>query len=213
MKTAFIAGCTGLVGKQLLQLLLASDRYTQVIALTRQDLPAHPKLLQIKTDFDRLEEHKEMMKADDVFCCLGTTMAKARSKENFYKVDFHYPYQIARILHASGARQFVLVSAVGADKTSSVYYNRVKGEVEEAVAAIGYEAVHIVRPSLLLGPRKEKRAGEDAAKFVFRFLGFLIPKKYKGIDAAKVARAMLRYAALEQKGIHIHESTELQEVQ
>lgn len=209
-KTALIAGSTGLVGRQLLQLLLDSSDYHQVVALTRHDLPPHAKLLQLKTDFDKLSEHPEV-KADDVFCCLGTTMAKAGSKENFYKVDFFYPYLVAKTAHARGAKRFLLISALGADKQSTIYYNRVKGEIEAAIKSVGYDTVHIFRPSLLLGSREEKRAGEDAAKFLYRTLGFLIPARFKAIDAAKVARAMYTLAQSDAAGVHVHESKALQQ--
>ena len=211
MKTALLAGSTGLIGKQLLQLLLENGRYSKVIALTRHDLPTHPKLVQIKTEFEQISEHTEELKADDVFCCLGTTMEKAGSKEKFYKVDFEYPLQVAGITHSSGAKQFLLVSALGADKKSSIYYNKVKGEIEDAIQQVGFETLHIFRPSLLLGPRVEKRAGEDTAKLLYKALGFLIPKKYKAIEGIKVARAMIHAAEQEQKGVFIHPSAELQQ--
>jgi uncharacterized protein YbjT (DUF2867 family) len=211
MKTALIAGSTGLIGKQLLQLLLGSNRYDKVIAITRQDLPAHPKLVQIKTDFDSIGEKSNTLKADDIFCCLGTTMAKAGSKEKFYQVDFYYPLLLAKITKAEGAKQFLLVSALGADKKSSIYYNQVKGEIEEAVEDIGFESLHVVRPSLLLGPREEKRAGEDAAKFVYKYFSFLFPSRYKAIESIKVARAMETLAGAEQKGFFVHESSKLQQ--
>jgi uncharacterized protein YbjT (DUF2867 family) len=211
MKTALIVGATGLIGKQLLQLLLSSERYSSVIALVRQALPEkHVKLQQIKIEFERIAEQAAQFKADDVFCCLGTTMAKAKSKESFYQVDFYYPLLLAKTSHARGAKQYLLVSALGADKESRIYYNQVKGEVEEAIRNVGFESLHIFRPSLLLGPRTEHRAGEDAAKFLYKALGFLIPKKYKAIDSASVARAMLQFASLDQKGIHTHESKDLQ---
>jgi len=212
MKTALVAGSTGLIGSQLLQLLLNSDCYAKVIALTRQDLPLlHPKLVQVKVDFGKLGEYNDELKADDVFCCLGTTMAKAGSKENFNQVDFYFPLLLAKTSYSRGGRQFLIVSALGADTDSSIYYNRVKGEMEEAVSQVGFETLHIFRPSLLLGPRTEKRSGEDAAKFFYKFFGFLIPKKYKAIDALKVARAMLHVAIVETKGTHIHESGDLQQ--
>jgi uncharacterized protein YbjT (DUF2867 family) len=210
MKTALLAGSTGLIGKQLLQLLLESSRYSKVIALTRQDLPAHPKLVQIKTEFEKVSESADDLKADDVFCCLGTTMQKSGSKEKFYKVDFEYPLLLSKITLSLGAKQFLLVSALGADKMSSIYYNKVKGEIEEAIVQVGFETVHIFRPSLLLGPRAEKRAGEDTAKLLYRIFGFLIPKKYKAIEAVKVARAMTHASEQEQKGVFIHESAEFQ---
>jgi len=212
MKTALVAGSTGLIGSQLLQLLLNSDRYSKVIALTRQDLPIlHSKLVQVKVDFARLGEHNDELKADDIFCCLGTTMAKAGSKENFNQVDFYFPLLLAKTSYGRGGKQFLIVSALGADSESSIYYNRVKGEMEEAVSQVGFDTLHIFRPSLLLGPRTEKRSGEDAAKFFYKVFGFLIPKKYKAIDSLKVARAMLHVANAETKGTHIYESSELQQ--
>jgi uncharacterized protein YbjT (DUF2867 family) len=211
MKTALIAGSTGLIGRQLLQMLLESDRYTKVIALTRSnDLPAHPKLEMIKLRFDQLTEWSNKLVADDVFCCLGTTMAKAGSKENFYQVDFFYPLLIAKTTQSRGAKQYLLVSALGASPDSSMYYNRVKGEIEQAIREVPFTTVHIFRPSLLLGPREEKRSGETAAKLFYQIFGFLIPRKYKAIASAKVARAMLALAGREQPGQFVHESGDLQ---
>ena len=211
-KTALIAGSTGLIGSQLLQLLLDSDRYSHVIALTRQDLPLqHSKLTQLKIDFSKLGESLEDFAADDIYCCLGTTMAKAGTKENFYQVDFYYPLLLAKSGKQRGAKQYMLVSALGADKNSSIYYNQVKGEIEEAVTKEHFEATHIFRPSLLLGDRSEQRTGEDAARIFYKIFGFLIPKKYKAINSANVARAMLHFASQEQIGTHIHESKDLQQ--
>ena len=209
MKTALIAGSTGLIGQQLLQLLIESPLYEKVIAITRQDLTSHPKLVQIKIEFGNITENSEKIKADDVFCCLGTTMAKAGSKEKFRQVDFYYPYLLAKTTYATGAKQYLIVSSLGANKSSSIFYNEVKGEVEEAVSAVGFDAVHIFRPSLLLGHRPEKRSGEDAAKVFYRIFGFLIPKKYNAISSLKVARAMLYFATQNKKGTFIHESGEL----
>ncbi len=211
MKTALLAGSTGLIGKQLLELLLESEQYKQVIALTRKDLPQHPKLVQLKIDFEKLTDYSNSLIADDVFCCLGTTMATAGSKEKFYKVDFHYPFVLAKTAYAAGAKQYLLVSALGADKKSSIYYNKVKGEVEEAVTSVGFGTIHIFRPSLLTGPREESRSGESAAKVFYKIFGFLIPQKYKAIDSLKVAKAMLQLASQNKKGNFIHESKELQQ--
>ena len=211
MKTALIAGSTGLIGNHLLHVLLESDRYSNVLAITRKDLDiSHPKLVQLKFEMDQLSDHSEELKADDIYCCLGTTMAKAGSKEKFYAVDYLYSLALAKATLGMGAKQFLLVSALGANKSSSIYYNSVKGQIEEAISAVGFLAVHIFRPSLLLGHRSEKRPGEDAAKFFYKVFGFLIPEKYKGIDAAKVARAMLHFGSREQTGIFIHESRDMQ---
>jgi hypothetical protein len=121
MKTALIAGSTGLIGQQLLQLLIKSPLYEKVTAITRQDLPTHPKLVQIKIEFGSITENSGMLKADDVFCCLGTTMAKAGSKEKFRQVDFYYPYLLAKTTYAIGAKQYLIVSALGANKSSSIF--------------------------------------------------------------------------------------------
>jgi uncharacterized protein YbjT (DUF2867 family) len=137
-------------------------------------------------------------------------MARAGSKNKFYEVDFEYPFSLAKVTRGLGAKQYLLVSALGADKESGIYYNRVKGEVESAIRTVDFDATHIFRPSLLLGQRNEKRPGEDIGKFFFKIFGFAIPEKYKAIDAAKVAEAMLAAASKDQKGIFIHESREMQ---
>ncbi|HEY0769775.1 MAG TPA: oxidoreductase, partial [Sphingobacteriaceae bacterium] len=168
------------------------------------------KLKVIKVDYARLEDSKAELQADDVFCCLGTTMAKAKSKKKFREIDFVYPLSLAKIVKQLGAEQLLIVSALGADKRSSVFYNQVKGELEDALQPLNFQALHIFRPSLLLGLREEKRAGEDAAKIVYRIFWFLIPDKYKAIEAVKVAEAMVYYAQRDQKGVFIHESREMQ---
>jgi uncharacterized protein YbjT (DUF2867 family) len=211
MKKALIAGSTGLVGSQLLTQLLNSDRYSTVVALTRTELSiSHPKLTQIHVDYKKLEDHRSELKADDVFCCLGTTMAKARTKEKFREVDFDYPMKLGRLASAQQASQFLIVSALGADPKSSFYYNQVKGELEEAVTTLNFDAIHIFKPTLLLGPRAEHRSAEDAAKIFYRIFWFLLPNKFKAIHSRKVAAAMLHFAAREQKGIFVHESYEMQ---
>jgi uncharacterized protein YbjT (DUF2867 family) len=213
MKTALVAGSTGLIGHQLIKLLLASNRYDKVKALTRSELEiSHPKLVQLKVDYTKLESYKEDLKADDVFCCLGTTMAKARTKEKFYQVDYTFPFLLSQMSSAQQTKQFLLVSALGADRHASIYYNRVKGELEEAITKLNFQSIHIFRPSLLLGPRAESRPGEDAAKIFYKIFWFLIPDKYKAIRSEQVARAMLHFATREQKGIFIHESRELQHI-
>lgn len=206
-----MAGATGLIGSQLLELLLRADRYEKVIAITRQPLErSDPKFQNVVTGLEGLGQFKESFRVDDVFCCLGTTMGKAKTREAFRKVDFEYPVALAQLSKEQGARQFLLVSALGANKLSSIFYNRVKGETEEAIATMDFESYHILRPSLLLGNRTEHRAGEGSIKWVYNTLGFLIPWKYKGVESSKVARAMLELAAQEKKGRIVHESDVLQ---
>ena len=211
MKTALFAGSTGLIGSQLLQLLLDDTYYDKVIAISRKPLGiTHEKLENIVLDFDRMAEQHDMLKADDVFCCLGTTIKKVKTKEKFRKVDFDYPVELARITKANGAQQYLLVSALGADKNSTIFYNQVKGEVEEAINQVGFTSFHIFRLSLLMGDRSESRSGEEAGKVFFKYLGFLVPKKYKGIESIKVARAMQAIAKQNTRGMHTVESKELQ---
>jgi len=211
MKTAVLAGATGLIGNQLLSKLLASSRYDKVVAMTRRPLSMdHPYLKSIISDFQDLDAVFAGIKPDDVFCCLGTTMAKAGSKEKFCQVDFEYPYALAKTTLALGAKQYLLVSALGADKKSKIFYNKVKGEVESAICHLDFHCVHIFRPSLLLGARSEKRSGENIAKALYKTFGFLIPEKFKAIEGGKVAEAMLTFASADERGIFIHESKEMQ---
>lgn len=212
MRTALLAGSTGLIGKQLLELLLNDPHYTVVKAISRKPLAIqHAKLQNIVADLDTLTEHHDQLKADDVFCCLGTTIKQAGSQAAFRKVDYDYPLELARLTKNQGASQFLIITALGSDARSGIFYNRVKGEVEQAIDAVGFDSYHIFRPSLLLGERTEKRAGEGAATVVYKALGFMIPLKYKAIDSAKVAKGMLHFAKQNSKGKFIHESRELQQ--
>jgi uncharacterized protein YbjT (DUF2867 family) len=210
-KTALLIGSTGLIGKQLLQLLLQSDSYNKVIAIARTPLDVnHPKLDVVISPLNELGQQAERLRADDVFCCLGTTIKQAKTKEAFRAVDFQAPLLVAQLALQHGAQQYLLVSALGANKSSSIFYNKVKGEVEEEIGRLGYKTYHIVRPSLLLGNRKEQRTGEEAAQFFYKIFGKLIPKKYKAIESAKVARALLSLASSGQLGQWVHESEALQ---
>lgn len=210
-KIALVAGSTGLIGGQLLDLLLKDDRYSSVVAVSRKPLSLHDsKLVNVVCELKDLAAHAHELKADDVFCCLGTTIKKAKSKENFRAVDFDAPVLLGKIAKENGAQKYLLVSSLGANKSSSIFYNQVKGEVEEAIKAQAYASFHIHRPSLLLGPRKEERSGEDAAKIFYKIFGFLVPKKYQAIESIKVARAMIAFAQQNQTGVIVHESDELQ---
>lgn len=210
-KVALVAGSTGLIGNQLIDLLLASDRYDRVIAISRSPLAQrHEKLVNVVCGLDQLALQKEQLKCDDVFCCLGTTMRKAKTKEAFLKVDVEAPIQLANLTHELGAQQFLLVSALGANEKSSLFYNRAKGLAEAGIQKVGFRSVYFFRPSLLTGPRVEQRSGEDAAKFFYRWLGFLIPAKYQAIESIKVARAMLAKAQEEKSGANILESIDIQ---
>jgi uncharacterized protein YbjT (DUF2867 family) len=210
-KTALVIGSTGLVGNLLTHQLVDSPIYDKVKVLVRKSLPwQHPRLQEVQFDFDH--PNGLVTQADDIFCCLGTTIKKAGSQEAFKKVDYQYPLDIARLGLANGARQFAIVTAMGADSKSMFFYNRVKGDVERDLAALNYPTLLIFRPSLLMGSRRQEdsRLGERVAERVMSFLNPVIPGKYKGIQASKVAKAMLTTTQQGLMGKHIFESDELQ---
>jgi uncharacterized protein YbjT (DUF2867 family) len=196
-KQALLAGATGLVGGHLLARLLSHPAYSRVDVLVRRELPIRdPKLIQHVVDFDHLEAGLSIA-ADDVFCCLGTTIGKAGSREAFRRVDHHYPLALARLGKTAGALQFLMVSSLGANARSRVFYSRVKGETERDIASTGVKKVVFMRPSILRGERQEVRAGERAGIFIGRMIAPLMIgplRKYRPIDADDVAAAML-YAA------------------
>ncbi|MFN8345848.1 MAG: NAD(P)H-binding protein [Spirosomataceae bacterium] len=209
-RTALVIGGTGLVGGTLITQLLASEKYGPVKVLVRKPLDLiHPKLESVIFDFDRPDAAQ--VKADDIFCCLGTTMKKAGSKEAFYKVDFTYPHEIAKMGLENGATRFAIVTAMGADTKSLFYYNRVKGDIEEALKQLGYETLLIFRPSLLVGQRPESRLGEKIGEQLTAFFKFLIPAKYRAIEAQKVAKAMVAITSSNVKGTLVYESDVMQE--
>ncbi|WP_077920211.1 oxidoreductase [Spirosoma sp. 209] len=208
-KTALLIGATGLIGDLLAHQLVNSPDYSSVKVLIRKSLTwQHPRLQEVQFDFDH--PNGLLTQADDIFCCLGTTMKKAGSRDAFRKVDYQYPLDIARLGLANGAKQFMIVTAMGADTNSSFFYNRVKGEVERDLTALGYPTLLIFRPSLLLGNRTENRFGERLAEGAMRLFAPLIPARYRGVDAAKVANAMRQTAQQGLTGIHIFESDALQ---
>ena len=213
-KFALLLGASGLVGGHCLQRLLNDTAYGKVIALVRKPLPLHdPQLEQQVVDFSDLQNYAHLLKAHDVFCCLGTTIKKAGSQAAFRQVDFTYPVEIAKIAAANGAEQFLIVTALGANPASRIFYNRVKGEVEAAIAPLAFRAVHIFRPSLLLGKRQEIRLGEKIGERVAKIFSFLFAgplRKYRPIAARTVAAAMIAVAKRNLAGVNTYESDQIQ---
>lgn len=208
-RSALLVGATGLVGSFLLQRLLASERFSRVTAWARRDIgKAHPKLKVEIADFERLEERR--VEAQDVFCCLGTTIKQAGSQAAFRRVDHDYPVALARAAARSGAKRLLVVSALGANPDGTVFYNRVKGEMEEAVRAAGVPKTIFFRPSLLSGPRAEERLGEKIGLVIGNLFGPLLGK-YRPIHADLVAAAMQK-AAEEDRPSGVIESGEIRKM-
>ena len=208
-RTALVAGATGLIGGHLMPLLLADPAYEKVVVLARRPIEgvASPKLQTIIVDFDALDASLAGIAVDDAFCALGTTIKVAGSQAAFRKVDHDYIVAFARAAKAAGAKRFLLVSAMGADANSSIFYSRVKGETERSVRSIAFDATHIFRPGLLLGERREKRTGEEVGAALTPFLNPLLLgplRAYRSIKGETVARAMRGAARSGGPGTHIH---------
>jgi len=205
-RIAWIAGGTGLVGSHCLGLLLASPRIAHTVAFTRRPLPRNDARYENRVvDFDELPATADATRVDVAFCCLGTTMKQAGSQAAFRRVDYEYVVTFARYALASGASHFLMVSALGADLRSRVFYNRVKGEAEAAVSELGFEQVTILRPSLLLGDRSQHRLGER----VLAPFSKLLPRSVRGIEAATVAEALFALSERPTPGVRIVPSGEL----
>ncbi|SNS18005.1 Uncharacterized conserved protein YbjT, contains NAD(P)-binding and DUF2867 domains [Noviherbaspirillum humi] len=209
-KIVLLAGATGLIGSHCLRLLAEDPGVREVRALTRRplkNLAGGGKVRACMVDFDHLDRHAGEFDADAVICALGTTLRAAGSRPAFRRVDHDYPLALARAARARGARHFLLVSAAGADPRSMIFYNRVKGELEQALRALDFPSLTIVRPSLLLGERSEHRPGEEWAK---RF-GWLLPSPWKPIEAAAVAAALVRAMHAAAPGVAILENRALRQ--
>jgi uncharacterized protein YbjT (DUF2867 family) len=210
--TLTLFGATGLVGRECLRLLLERSEFSRILVAVRRPVDfnlsaAQQTKVEVQPiDFDQMASYTNLFAVDQILCALGTTIRKAGSQEAFRTVDFAYPSEIARLGVEHGARHLLLVSALGANARSSVFYNRVKGELEDAVLALPYRAHTIVRPSLLLGEREEFRLGEKIGEK----LSFLAPRKYKPVHARDVARTLIDAAAADQPGVRIIESEQIQ---
>jgi uncharacterized protein YbjT (DUF2867 family) len=203
MTTAWLAGASGLVGGELLRLLLADAAFTHVVSVGRRSLPLeHPKLEQVDVDFARPESLDALAATDTAFSCLGTTLKKAGSREAFRAVDHDAVLAFARAARAKGATVFVHVSSLGADPRSRTFYAAVKGETERDIAALGYESVYALRPSILDGHREESRPLERVGLVFARALGPVLGK-YRPTAADAVARTMVAIAKQAQSGAHV----------
>jgi uncharacterized protein YbjT (DUF2867 family) len=216
IKSALLVGASGLVGSELLTIILQSPAYDRVKIFVRKKVRfEHPKLEQILIDFNHLEAYDEHLKVNDVYCCLGTTIKKAGTQQAFKKVDFEYPIRLAQLAKRNGVQKFLIITALGANEKSKVFYSRVKGEVEEEIKEIGLPTFHIFQPSLLLGNRKEFRFGEwlsilCSPLFSLVMIGGL--RKYRPILARNVACAMYSVGQTELTGIYTYESDQIKDL-
>lgn len=213
MRSALVVGATGLVGASLVKLLCESDEYAAVNVIARKQLDYdHPKLVVRVRAFDQLAE-QDMEFAHEVFCCLGTTMKKAGSKEQFKKVDFDYPLTIAALAKNKGVAHFIVISAMGANEKALAYYSRVKGQLETELTKMDFPQLSIVRPSLIVGDRKEFRLGEAVGEKVLKLLKPILIgplKKIQAIPAEQIALAM-KVIALngDKQKVKVYPSNEL----
>ena len=209
--TAVLAGATGLVGGECLRRLLASDRYSQVVVVSRRKVERpdrNPKLRQAIVEFDRLSDVRDRLHGDHVFCALGTTIRKAGSKARFREVDFEYPLRLAQFTRKQRATHFSIVSALGASLASPFFYSRVKGEVEQGLQQMGWPSLGIFRPSVIAGERAESRPLERVGEHLLRFA----PATWRPVSAADIAAAMVNVALRSSPGVTIVESRNIPEV-
>ncbi len=209
---ALIFGATGLIGGHLLNLLLSSEQYNSVVSLGRKTLNiSHPKLIQKQIDFESLQTYFTDIDVDVVFCCLGTTIKRAGSQDNFKKIDYDYPVLISQIAADLKVPRMVVVSSIGAEPESTNFYLKTKGLMEKHVTASGLKFITFMRPSLLLGDREEFRSGEKIAAIMMKLFGWLMVgpmRPYKAVKALDVAKAMLQ-ASLEKAPPKVYSSLDI----
>ncbi|QNA45528.1 NAD(P)H-binding protein [Lacibacter sediminis] len=211
-QTAVVLGATGLIGSSLVEQLLADDAFSTVRVLVRKPIPIqHPKLEVFITDFSDYEMYRKNLGTGDcIFSCIGTTNANVKGNKLLYRsIDFDIPVNAARFGKEAGFKQFLLVSAIGADARSRIFYSRLKGEVEEMIAGYKFKSFHVFRPSFLAGRKLNERTGETVLTTLFNIFSFLIPSKYKAIRGATVARAMLKAAKEEKEGLSVYYYNEM----
>ena len=213
-KKAVLLGATGLVGSHCLKLLVAHDAYDSILCFTRRPINMKSnKIINEVIDFADLDDYGHLICGDDIFICLGTTIAKAGSKQAFYEVDFTYNYKVAMHAKKNGVSQAMLISSIGANPNSIFFYTRVKGDLEKTIKKLGFWSTHIFRPSLLQGEREEPRLKEEIVSILGKGINLLTKgglKNMTPVDAKLVAEAMINAAQKFKKGINYYESNQLQ---
>lgn len=216
MKKAIIAGSTGLIGHLLLEELLSNTQYEQVLSLSRRPLEkSHPKLRQLIVDFDHLEKWQSEINGDVCFCCMGTTRKKTPSKDLYRKIEIDYPLNLACLALKGGATQLQYISALGAGNNAKGFYLQGKSMAENKLRELPYETLHFLRPSLIQGSRQEPHRTEILLGKCFNIINPMLigyARKYRSIKAEVLAHAMLKLSLQENKGIFIHNSSQLTEI-
>ena len=216
-KRAIIFGSTGLTGSYVLHEALIGDRYAEVICFNRREMPvSDPRQRNIVTNYHDLDVYSALFTGADIICCLGTTFKNVNNdREAYYEADVSRPLLAARLAADHQASSFSVQTAMGANARSSIFYNRLKGELEEKLSALPLNALYIFRPSLLTGPRKEQRSGEAIGKWVMNIMDPLLLgpfRKYRSIAAADVAKAMVKAALSGKPGKQVYLSDAIQKL-
>ena len=216
--SALVLGSTGLIGGQLIEILLKNDKYSIVFAISRKPLNInHPKLILIQADHSTIKDKLSniSVQIDHFFCCIGSTKSKTPNLQEYYTIDHDYPLDVISSIKEKGCNQILLVSSIGANASSNNFYLKLKGEIEEDVKKTNIKSIHIFRPSILLGDRTEYRFGEIVAKIlapIFNIFLFGKYRNYKSIKSSDVASAMVNIAEQQISGIHTYQSEEIKQL-
>lgn len=217
MKKAILFGATGFIGSYLLEELLNNPAYEQITVVVRKELgKSHPKLKTLIGDFEALNKLKNEFVADDVFITLGTTKKNTPNRKEYYQIDHDYPVLASKLAKEMGAKSVLIVTAVGANENSSIFYSKMKGEVERDLIALDFQHTHIFQPSMILGNRKENRPSEKLVQKITKLINPLLGgkmSKYKGIEGKEIAIAMNNAAQIQTENVKIYHWKEMQELQ
>jgi len=214
MKTAIVIGATGLVGEQLVKLLLKDTRFLKVKTFVRRSMGINdPKLEEHLIDFDNSDGWKRLVTGDVLYSALGTTLRAAGSKDAQYRIDYTYQYKFAKVAAANEVKEYVLISAAGSSPESKIFYSRIKGELERDIKKLPFETIHIIRPGMLAGERHKVRTGEQLGVGIMNVIA-VIPglSKLKPIQGREVAQAMVNATFRRVVGIHTYTMGEVFEL-
>lgn len=210
-RSVVLIGATGLVGQECLRLLIDDETFSRVVVLARRPLQAQQKALKVEEhviDFAELGSCGAFFDIDQVICALGTTLRQTPDHEAYRKIDFEYPVTAGRLALEHGARHYLVVSAVGADSKSRLFYNRTKGEMEDALKALGFRSLTIAQPSVLIGERAEPRLSE---KIAWK-LAFMTPGNYRAVHATSVAHALTHFARVDEPGVRVIPNRDIEQL-